>query len=77
MMRLKRSMLKEIFGSLRLYEAANGLKLTTNLAEEYYTSPMDGLFTTENIASSLTTRRRDSFKWNHQESSLSLFIFNP
>jgi hypothetical protein len=44
---------------------SQGLKLTTNLAEEYYTSPMDGLFTTENIASSLKTWRRDSFKWNH------------
>ena len=32
---------------------SQGLKLTTNLAEEYYTSPLDGLFTTENIASAL------------------------
>ena len=33
--------------------SAQGLKLTTNLAEEFYTSPMDGLFTTENIAQAL------------------------
>ena len=33
--------------------AAQPLKLTTNLAEEYYTSPMDGLFTTENIAQAM------------------------
>ena len=33
--------------------SAQGLKLTTNLAEEYYTSPMDGLFTIENIAQAL------------------------
>jgi hypothetical protein len=33
--------------------SAQGLKLTTNLAEEYYTSPLDGMFTTENIAQAL------------------------
>jgi len=32
---------------------AQPLKLTTNLAEEYYTSPMDGLFTIDNIAQAL------------------------
>ena len=33
--------------------SAQGLKLTTNLAEEFYTSPMDGMFTTEQIAAAL------------------------
>ena len=32
----------------------NGLKLSANLAEEYYTSPLDGMFTNDTIAAALT-----------------------
>jgi len=32
----------------------NGLKLSANLAEEYYTSPLDGMFTNEVITKALT-----------------------
>ncbi len=31
----------------------NGLKLSANLAEEYYTSPLDGMFTNDTIAAAL------------------------
>ena len=32
----------------------NGLKLSANLAEEYYTSPLDGMFTNDTITKALT-----------------------
>jgi hypothetical protein len=40
-------------GLKNITKSPNGLKLSANLAEEYYTSPMDGMFTNDVIAQAL------------------------